>query len=106
RDLAVDRLVLARGLLPGELRRALEPAPDEVVGVREHLLDRRGDLLDRVRIEQSRGVAADLGWGGGVRRRAGAAARHRLERRLAEALVQAREAGRGRVRGEAHTLGR
>ena len=48
-------------------------------------------LVDGRRVEEARGVAADLGQRSRVRARDGTPARHRLERRLAEALVEARE---------------
>ena len=49
------------------------------------------DVLGLVRIEECRRVTAGFGDRGDVRGRDGAAARHRLERWLAEAFVQARE---------------
>ena len=53
--------------------------------------DRLGDLVDRRRLEVQRGVAADLGQRARARNGDRRARCHRLERRLAEALVEARE---------------
>ena len=74
--------------------------PGEAGGVREPSLhepavecaeDRRRHVLGRERVEVLGRVAAHLGEGGRVRGGHRAAARHRLERRQAEALVEARE---------------
>ena len=88
---AVHRLVPPRRLRPREPRRPLEPRRDEPLRALQHSGDDRRDVLGVGRVEERRRVAAGLGERAGVRRGDRAAARHRLERRIAEALVQARE---------------
>ncbi len=66
-------------------------------GRREHLEHRVGDRPRVVRVEEPRRVADGLGQRRGVRARDRAAARHRLERRQAEAFVERREDERRRT---------
>lgn len=95
----VRALVQTGGLRPGRARSALEPAFAELGGSGERLLHACGDRLGVGGIEEHRCSLADLGDGRHVRRCHGAAARHRLERRKTEPLVQARvdETGRSPV---------
>ena len=68
--------------------------------------DAAGDRLGVERVEQHRGVADDLGQRACARRGDRAAARHRLERRQPEALVEAREDERRRPAVERDQLAR
>ena len=79
------------------VRAAREAALDPRGRVAEHVVDRDRDRLGIGRIEQPCAVAADLADRAGVGSGDGAAARHRLERREREALVEAREDERGRA---------
>ena len=100
---AVDPVVCVGAGVPGELRRPLETPLDEAIRVVEDGQHRLDHLVHRQRVEVAGGVAADLREGpppSSTRRTAG---RHRLERRLAEPLVEAREDERRRApveRGE------
>lgn len=95
----VRALMQASGLRPGRARSALEPSFAELGCSGERLLHARGDRLRVGGIEEHRRSLADLGDGRHVRRCHGASARHRLERRKTEPLVQARvdETGRSPV---------
>ena len=100
-ELAVDRVVLARARVPRERRRALGPdAPPRG----DRLERRRRDRLGVERVEVDRRVAATSRQRRQVGARHGARARERLEHRLAEALVEAREDERGRAAVELDEL--
>src|ERR687897_1200518 len=88
---SVGGVVPACRRIPRELRRPREALRAPLGRPREDLLDRRDHLLYRRRVEQTGGVAADLRQRRRIRARDGTPARHRLERRLAEALVEAGE---------------
>src|SRR5262249_8615859 len=91
RELGVHGVVGARRLLPREGCGPLEAPRAPLVGVREDRLDRLDDRLGRGRVEQTRGIAAHLRERRRVRAGDGAPTGHSFERRLAEALVLARE---------------
>ena len=87
--------------VPGGGRAPTEPAPRASsrrarrlarrLGIRRHRSIAPAIASGRVRIEQQRGIAADLAQRGAIGGGHRAAAGHRLERRRAEALVEARE---------------
>ena len=81
----------ARGRLPREPRGVFEPAGPEVVRAGERLEGTRRDRRRIVRVEQDGRIADDLGERARARRGDRAPARHRLDRRQAEPLVEARE---------------
>ena len=84
--------------------RARGRAPTTRSGAASTSSTRGRDRLGVVRVEEPRRVADDLRQRRDVRARDRAAARHRLERRLAEALVQRREDERRRAAVEADEL--
>ena len=88
---AVDPVVCAGAGVPGERRRPLETPLDEAIRVVEDGQHRLDHLVHRQRVEVARRVPADLREGSRSRACDGTAGRHRLERRLAEPLVEARE---------------
>ncbi len=92
---AVDLVVAARGLVPRVPRRAREPSLAQLLAPVVRLDHRCRHRFDVRRIEQHGRVSGDLGDRSDVRRRDRAPARHRLEHRQSEALVEARihEAG-------------
>ena len=88
--------------VPRERLRALEPAPGPRLRIGKHLLERRDDVVDVARVEQARGISGDLRERCHVRARDRTAARHRLEHRHPESLVQRRESERCGAAVELH----
>src|ERR687897_126494 len=88
---SVGGVVRSCGLLPREPSGSRDALRAPLGRSGQDLLDRRDDLLDGRRVEEARRVAAHLRQRGGVRARDRAPACHRLERRLSEAFVEARE---------------
>src|SRR5207245_4302571 len=88
-ELLVNRIVAACAFVPVETGGPAQAASCELLPPSDHIEDRSGDFVDGGRIEVPCRVTADLRQRAGGGRRDRAAAGHRLDRWLAEALEEA-----------------
>ena len=91
RELAIELVVLAGALVPREECRSRDSARRPLIGLSQDVEDSAGHGCRRHGVEVASGVAADLGECSRVRGGDRAAASHRLDRGLTEALVQTRK---------------